>query len=144
MADAQLIIGIIQFGRCLLHKFIYFPPFKAGNCVSIYPLEKSSSYFSPQENSPYVPSTRTLWIFWVLVGWKLRLRPLRFFYVQPRNIESPSIFLGPTLGQSDKPSDLRGSLSPTTQHRCTHVLVYTTPGSPRRSPIHLWTGPGVA
>ena len=24
----------------------------------------------------------TLWIFWGLAGWKLRLRPLRFFYVQ--------------------------------------------------------------
>ena len=40
----------------------------------------------------------------------------------------------PNLIQSDEPSDLRGSLSPTTRHRCTHVLVYTTPGtgSPRR------------
>ena len=27
------------------------------------------------------------------------------------------------LGQSDEPFDLRGSLSPTTQHRHTHVLV---------------------
>ena len=24
----------------------------------------------------------TLWIFWGFAGWKLRLRPLRFFYVQ--------------------------------------------------------------
>ena len=32
--------------------------------------------------------------------------------------------------QSDKPSDLRGSLRTTTQHRCTQVLEYTTPGSP--------------
>ena len=38
--------------------------------------------FSFQANSPYVPSTHTLWIFWGLAGWKLRLRPLRFFYVQ--------------------------------------------------------------
>ena len=29
--------------------------------------------------------------------------------------------LRPTLGQSDEPSDLRGSLSPTTQYRCAHV-----------------------
>ena len=42
----------------------------------------ASSYFSFQENLPYVPSTHTLWIFWGLAGWKLRLRPLRFFYVQ--------------------------------------------------------------
>ena len=37
--------------------------------------------FSFQANSPYVPSTHTSWIFWGLAGWKLRLRPLRFFYV---------------------------------------------------------------
>ena len=59
----------------------------------------------------------------------------------PTSIE---VLLRPTLGQSDKPSDLRGFLSPTTQHRCTHVPVYAAPGSPRRSPSQLWTGPGVA
>ena len=61
----------------------------------------------------------------------------------PTSIE---VLLGPTLVQSDEPSDLRGSLSPTTRHRCTHVLVYTAPGtgSPRRSPYQLWTGSGVA
>ena len=59
----------------------------------------------------------------------------------PTSIE---VLLSPTLGQSDEPSDLRGSLSPTAQHRCTHVLVFTAPGRPRRSPIQLWTGPGVA
>ena len=59
----------------------------------------------------------------------------------PTSIE---VLLRPTLGQSDEPSDLRGSLNPTTQHRCTHVLVYTAPGSPGRSPIQLCTGPGVA
>ena len=46
---------------------------------------------------------------------------------------SIEVFLRPTLGQSDEPSDLRGSLSPTTRHRCTHVLVYTAPGSPSPS-----------
>ena len=59
----------------------------------------------------------------------------------PTSIE---VLLRPTLGQSDEPSDLRGSLSHTTQHPCTHVLVYTAPGGPRRSPIQLWTGPGIA
>ena len=55
----------------------------------------------------------------------------------PTSIE---VLLRPTLlGQSDEPSDLRGSLSPTPRHRCTHVLVYTAPGSPRRSPIQLCT-----
>ena len=47
------------------------------------------------------------------------------------------VLLRPTLGQSDEPSDLRGSLNPTTRHRCTHVLVYTAPGRTRRSPIQL-------
>ena len=53
----------------------------------------------------------------------------------PTSIE---VLLRPTLGQSDEPSDLGGSLS------CTHVLVYTAHGSSRRSSIQLWTGPGVA
>ena len=44
----------------------------------------------------------------------------------PTSIE---VLLRPTEGQSDEPSDLRGSLSPT--------IVYTAPGSPRRSPILL-------
>ena len=57
---------------------------------------------------------------------------------------SIKVLLRPTLGQSDEPYDSRVSLSPTTRHRCTHVLVYTAPGSPRRSPIQFWTGPGVA
>ena len=53
----------------------------------------------------------------------------------PTSIE---VILRRTQSQSDEPSDLRGSLSPTTRHRCTqHVLVYTAPGSPRRSPIQL-------
>ena len=52
------------------------------------------------------------------------------------------VLFPPTVVQSDEPSDLRGSLSPTTRH----VLVYTAPGtgSPRRSPIQLWTELGVA
>ena len=59
----------------------------------------------------------------------------------PTSIE---VLIRLTLGQLDEPSDLRGSLSPTTQHRCTHVIVYTAPGSPRQSPIQLWIGPVVA
>ena len=59
----------------------------------------------------------------------------------PASIE---VLLRPTLVQSDEPSDLRGSLSPTTRHHCTHVLVYTAPGSHRRTPIRLCTRPGVA
>ena len=44
----------------------------------------------------------------------------------PTSIE---VLLHPTQSQSDEPSDLRGSLSPT--------IAYTAPGSPRRSPIQL-------
>ena len=40
---------------------------------------------------------------------------------------SIEVRLRPTLRQSDEPSYLRGTLSDTTQHRCTHVLVYTAP-----------------
>ena len=60
--------------------------------------------------------------------------------IAPTSIE---VLLRPTLVQSDERSDLRASLSSTTRYRCTHVLVYTAPGtgSPRRSPIQLWTGP---
>ena len=57
---------------------------------------------------------------------------------------SIDVILRPTQSQSDQPSDLRGSLSPTTGHRSTHVLVYTAPACPRRSPIQLCTGLGVA
>ena len=66
----------------------------------------------------------------------------RWMKTAPTSIE---VLLRPTLVQSDEPSDLRGSLSPTTRHRCMqHELVYTAPGSPRRSPIQLWTGRDVA
>ena len=47
-------------------------------------------------------------------------------YLWSRRLEtaptSIEVLLRPTLGQSDEPSDLRGSLSPTTRHRCTHVI----------------------
>ena len=52
----------------------------------------------------------------------------------PTSIE---VILCPVLRQTDEPSDLRGSLSPMTRHRCAHVLVYTAPGRTRRSPIQL-------
>ena len=42
---------------------------------------------------------------------------------------SIEVLLRPTQSQSDEPSDLHGSLSPT-----------TAPGSPRQSPIQLGTG----
>ena len=51
----------------------------------------------------------------------------------PTSIE---VLLRPALGQSDEPSDLRGSLSPTTRHRCTHVLVYTAPYSITFEPVY--------
>ena len=54
-----------------------------------------------------------------------------FLGVSPEMETAPTsieVLLRPTLVQSDQPSDLRGSLSPTTRQRCTHVLVYTAPG----------------
>ena len=75
--------------------------------------------------------------FWGLAGWELRLRPLRFFYVQ--------------LKGSQEPSDLRGSLSPTSVYstwqsqavthpimnrarRCLTSVIEQTPMSERRIP----------
>ena len=69
------------------------------------------------------------------------------FLVSRRMETAPTfieVLLRPPQSQSDEPSDLRGSLNPTTRHRCTHVLVYTAPGCPRRSPIQLFAGLGVA
>ena len=40
------------------------------------------------------------------------------YYVAVRTIVL-SVLLRPTQSESDEPSDLRGSLSPTTRHRCT-------------------------
>ena len=97
---------------------IQIPTQSPGRYTAELPLRriKLSSF---QANSPYVPSTHTLWIFWGLAGWKLRLRPLRFF-------------LRPFLGQSDEPSDLRGSLSPTS--------VYSTWQSPGGHPSNYEPG----
>ena len=54
-------------------------------------------------------------------------------FLGSRRIESEhtsiEVLLRPTQSQSDEPSDLCGSLSPT--------IAYTAPGSPRRTPIHL-------
>ena len=65
-------------------------------------------------------------ILWIFLG-------SRRMKTAPTSIE---VLLRPTQSQSDEPSDLRGSLSPT--------IVYAAPGSPRRSPIHLLTGRDVA
>ena len=58
-------------------------------------------------------------ILWIFLG-------SRRMETAPTSIE---VLLRPTQSQSDEPSDLLGSLSPT--------IVYTAPGSPRRSPIQL-------
>ena len=57
---------------------IQIPTQSPGRYTAELPLRRIK-LFSFQANSPYVPSTHTLWIFWGLAGWKLRLRPLRFF-----------------------------------------------------------------
>ena len=66
---------------------IHIPTQSPGRYTAELPLRRIK-LFSFQANSPYVPSTHTLWIFW-------------------------GFLLCPTTGQSDKPSDLRGSLSTT-------------------------------
>ena len=58
----------------------------------------------------------------------------------PTSIE---VLLRSNLGQADEPSDLRGSLSPTTQHRCTHVLVYTAPVVPGGNSSNYGPGPAL-
>ena len=44
-------------------------------------------------------------------------------FLESRRMEtvptSIGVLLRPTQSQSDEPSDLRGSMSPTTRHRCT-------------------------
>ena len=54
------------------------------------------------------------------------------------------VLLRPTLAQSDEPSDLRGSLSTTIRHRCTHVLVYTAHGVCQAVTHPVMNGAGVA
>ena len=65
-----------------------------------------------------------LWIFWGLVGWKLHLRPLRFFYVQLKVSQTSHLIYDTT-----------------SLHACPSV--YST-WCPRQSPTQLWTGLGVA
>ena len=60
---------------------IQIPTQSPGRYTAELPLRRIKQFFF-QANSPYVPSTHTLWIFWGLAGYKLRLRPLRLFYVQ--------------------------------------------------------------
>ena len=60
---------------------IQIPTQSPGRYTAELPLRRIK-LFSFQGNSPYVPSTHTLWIFWGLAGWQLRLRPWRFFHVQ--------------------------------------------------------------
>ena len=59
----------------------------------------------------------------------------------PTSIE---VLSRPTLVQSDEPSDLRGSLSPTARHRCKHVLVFTAPGVCQAVANPIMNGAGVA
>ena len=68
--------------------------------------------FSFPANSPYVPSTHTLWIFF----WSRRME------TAPTSIE---VLLRP--GQSDEPSDLRGSLSPTSVYSTWQSQAVTQP-----------------
>ena len=97
---------------------IRIPTQSPGRYTAELPLRRIK-LFSFQANSPYVPSTHTLWIFWGLAGLKLRHTSIE-------------VLLRPTLGQSDEPSDLRGSLSPTS--------VYSTWQSPGGHPSNYEPG----
>ena len=97
---------------------IQIPTQSPGRYTAELPLRRIK-LFSFQANSPYVPSTHTLWIFWMETA--------------PTSIE---VLLRPILGQSDEPSDLRGSLSPTS--------VYSTWQSPGGHPSNYETGRDVA
>ena len=110
---------------------IRIPTQSPGRYTAELPFRRIKLFFIPRKFALWAKYS-PLWIFWGLAEWKLRL------------YTSIEVLLRPTLGQSDEPSDLRGSLSPTTRHRCTHVLVYTAPGRTKRSPIQFWTGSGVA
>ena len=104
---------------------------------------------SPGRYTAELPFLRRIKLFFILSKFALCAKYSHIVdFLGSRQMETTPTFievlLCSTLGQSDKPSDLCGSLSPTTQHRCTHVLVYTAPGSPKRSPIQLLTGPCVA
>ena len=68
-----------------------------------------------------------MWIFWGLAGWKLRLRSLRFFYVQLKVSQTNQLIYVVLWAPRH---DIAA--------RC--PIVYTAPGSPRPSPIQLWTG----
>ena len=70
---------------------IQIPTQSPGRYTAELPLRRIK-LFSFQANSPYVPSTHTLWIFW----------GSRWMETAPTSIE---VLLRPTLGQSDEPSD---------------------------------------
>ena len=78
----------------------------------------------------------TLWISWGLAGWKLRLRPLKFF-------------LRPTPGQSDESYDFTWFSEPydsTSLHSCPSVYgtwQSQTINHPIMNRARRWTGPDV-
>ena len=92
---------------------IQIPTQSPGGYTAELPLRRIKLFSFPA-NLPYVPSTRTLWIFRGLAGLKLHLRPIE-------------VRLRPTLGQSDEPSDLRGSLSPTSVYSTWQSQAVTHP-----------------
>ena len=104
---------------------------------------------SPGRNTAELPFLRRIKLFFIPSKFALCVKYSHIvdFPVSHRMEIAPTsieVLSRPTLVQLVESSDVCGSLSPTTRHLCTHVLVYTAPGSPRRSPNKLWTGPGVA
>ena len=88
-----------KYFLCIIHSTYFTSGFNAGNIclhisVSVYYvavrtiviLRHGSNLARPVIIHDIIHSLMcmpsTLWIFWGLAGWKLRLRPLGFFYVQ--------------------------------------------------------------
>ena len=119
------------------HVIIQISTQSPGRYTAELPLRRIK-LFSFQANSPYVPSTKHIVDF---LG-------SRRMETAPTSIE---VLLRPTLGQSDEPSDLRDSLSPTSVYstwqskavthpimnrarRCLTLVIEPTPISERRIP----------
>ena len=89
---------------------IQIPTPSPGRYTAELPLRRIK-LFSLQANSSYVPSTHTLMIVDFLGSRRMETAPT-----------SIEVLLRPTLGQSDEPSDLRGSPSPTSVYSTWQAL----------------------
>ena len=100
---------------------IQIPTQSPGRYTAELPLRRIK-LFSFQANSPYVPSTHTLWIFWGLVDGNCAYVHWGYFTSNSRSVRRAIWFTW-----FSEP------------HECIQHLPVT-----RRSPIQLWTGRDVA